>query len=206
MKSLDLFLPKVHQFAPGVGDPVAYEWIREAAITFCERTRSWRSSDAYNVTGVYPGDVRAPAGSVIHEIEMVTFDDQELLAKTPDELDLLTPGWRTGAARGYPMYFTQLDPNTIAVSPLAGGRVGAWLVLKPSADAIAVPDFIADQYRQAIADGALMRVLALPKTDWANPQLAMAFAAAFESRLVALSNKGAAGQQRAHPRSKSVFY
>jgi hypothetical protein len=206
MKSLDLFLPKIHQFAPGVGDPVAYEWIREAAITFCERTRSWRSFDTYNVNGIYPGDVRAPAGAVIHEIEQVTYNDQQLEAKSPEELDLLTPGWRSGAARGCPAYFTQLDPNTVAVSPLAAGRVVAWLILKPAADAMALPDFIADQYRQAIADGALMRILALPGKEWTNLQLASGAGAAFSQRLTVLSNKGSSGQQRAHPRSKSTFF
>lgn len=206
MKHLDLFLPKVHQFAPGVSDPVAYEWIREAAITFCERTRSWRTYDEYNVTGVYPGDVRTPAGSVIHEIELVMYNGQELTAKTPDELDRLTPGWRSGAARGNPVYFTQLDPNTIAIAPLAAGRVTAWLVLKPSADTKELPDFLADQHRQTIADGALMRVLALPEKDWANPQMAAVCAAAFAQRLTVLSNKGASGQQRAHPRSKPSFF
>lgn len=206
MKSLDLFLPKVHQFAPGVGDPVAYEWIREAAITFCERTRSWRSFDQYAVSGIYPGDVRAPAGSVIHEIEMVTYNGQQLTGKTPDELDVLTPGWRTGANRGCPSYFTQLDPNTIALAPLAAGQVTAWLILKPTADAMEVPDFIADQHRQVIADGALMRILALPGKDWSNPQMAAASAAAFGARLVVLANNGTSGQQRAHPRSKSSFF
>lgn len=206
MKSLDLFLPKIHQFAPGVADPIAYEWLREAAIEFCERTRMWRNFDSYQVAGIFPGDVRAPGGAVIHEIEQVAFNGIELTSKTPAELDLQYPEWRVGRVRGNPQYFTQLEADTIALAPLAAGSVTAWLVLKPSQGATTLPDFIADQHRQVIADGALGRILAMPGKDWTNLQLAAASSAAFQAKLVKLSNRGSAGQQRAHARSKPSVY
>lgn len=206
MKPLDLFLPKIHQFAAGVSDPVAYEWIREAAIEFCERTRMWTSFDQYPVSGTFAGEVRAPAGATIHEIEQVLFNGVELVGKTPGELDMLYPNWRTGGARGNPMFFAQMEPDSISLAPLGAGLVTAWLVLKPTQSTMSLPDFIADQHRQIIADGALARILALPGKDWTNPQLAVACANAFEGKLVKMSNRGAAGQQRAHARTKPSYF
>lgn len=202
MKSLDLFLPKVHQFAPGVADPTAYEWLREAAIEFCARTRSWRSFDEYTVVGREAEEVRAPDGAVIHEIELVRFNGVDLKPAAPSDLDLETPGWRTGTAVGRPRFYTQMEPNTLALAPLGAGSVTAWLVLKPAPDALEVPDFLADQHRQVIADGALSRILLLPNQPYSNPALANAMMGSFQRALAQQATKGVSGQQRAHPRSK----
>lgn len=206
MKPIDLFLPKVHQFAPGVSDPVAYEWIVQAAIEFCERTRAWTDYDQYPLSGIDPSGVVAPVGAVIHEIAAVTFNDVQLEPTSPAQLDMAVPHWRSGRARGLPIYFTQMTPNTIAVAPLQAGLITAWLTLKPAPDATMLPDFLADQHRQVIADGALSRILALPGQPFSNPEMAQTMLAAFQYKLTTLATKGSTGQQRARLRTKSRMF
>lgn len=206
MISLDVFLPKIHQSAPGIADPTAYEWIREAAIEFCERTRTWRDYDDYPVYRRDAAPIKTPAGSVIHEIEEVRFNGEWLEPASASDLDKWHSGWRMGRATGRPGYFTQLEPDTIAIAPIAAGRVHAWLILKPSPDAMELPDFIGSQHRQVIADGALARILALPNQPYSNLQLAAVHDTSFQSALSRLSNRGSAGQQRAHVRTKPGMF
>lgn len=206
MKSIDEFLPKIHQFAPGIADPVAYEWIVQAAIEFCEKTRAWVDFDEYTLSGIDPSGIIAPADSVIHEIATLNFNGEELQPRSPADMDNLVPGWRQGRARGNPMYFTQMTPNTVAVAPLQAGRITAWLTLKPSPDARMLPDFLSDQYRQVIADGALARILVLPNQPFTNPTLAQAMLTNFQYKLMTLATKGASGQQRARLRSKPRLF
>lgn len=206
MTDLDVFLPKIQPFAPGVADPTAFEWIRQAAIEFCERTRTWRDYDDYLVYRRDASPIKTPVGSVIHEIEEVRFNGEWLEPASPSDLDKWHSGWRMGRATGRPGYFTQMEPNTVAIAPIAAGKVCAWLILKPAPDAMELPDFIAMQHRQVIADGALARILALPNQPYSNPQLAAVHDASFQSALARLSNLGSAGQQRAHVRSKPGMF
>lgn len=206
MTDLDAFLNKIHPFAPGVADLTAYEWIREAAIEFCERTRTWRDYDDYQVYRRDAALIKTPVGSVIHEIEEVRFNGEWLEPASASDLDKWHHGWRTGRATGRPGYFTQMEPNTIAIAPIAAGTVHAWLILKPAPDAMELPDYIAMQYRQVIADGALARILALPNMPYSNPQLAAVHDTSFQAALSRLSNLGSAGQQRAHVRSKASMF
>lgn len=206
MKDLDEFLKNIRPFAPGVADPTAYEWIRQAAITFCERTRLWRYEDTITITGDNPETVVTPDGAVIHEIERLDFNGAELDEVTPARLDELMAEWRAGTLTGTPGYYTQIAPNTVSLAPIEAGDLGVYMWLKPSQDATELPDFMPDQYRQVIADGALGRILLIPNQSFTNPEMAMAFAASFQSNIDSLSCKGFTGQQRAKQRTRASFY
>lgn len=206
MKDIDDILPNIRPFAPGVADPTAYEWIRQAAIEFCERTLLWRYEDSFAITAENPQAVIAPAGAVIHLIERLDFDDVQLVQKTPAQLDDLVPQWRAGTLTGVPSYFTQTEPNTVAMSPLEAGTLKVWTWLKPAPDATELPDFMVDQYRQVIADGALARILLIPNQSFTDVKMASAYGMAFQSKLDILSNKGSTGQQRARVRTRASFF
>lgn len=206
MKDLDEFLPNIRPYAPGVPDLVAYEWIRQAATEFCERTRLWRYEDSFAITGTNPEIIVAPTGAVIHEIERIDFDGEKVAKATPAQLDEWLPDWRAGTLDGTPQWFTQVEPNTISLAPVQAGTLKVWLWLKPAPDAEELPDFISDQYRQIIADGALSRILLIPGQSFTNEALSSVFSGAFQSKLSALFTKGITGQQRARPRSKANFF
>lgn len=207
MKSLDEFLKSINQYAPGCATPTAHFGIRQAAIEFCERTRLWRYEDEFIVTAAEAEGITTPTGSVLQDIECVTFNGgAPLMPKTVQWLDTNEPGWRKGIITGTPQYVTQIEPNTIRLVPGEAGTVNIGVWLKPAQDCDELPDFLADQYRETIAHGALGRILLMPNQSFTNGTLAAAFLANFEAKLSALSGKGTTGQQRARVRTKASFY
>ena len=207
MTELDVFLPNIRLYAPGVADPTAYFAIRQAAIEFCERTRVWRFEDEFNVTEDDAEGLFAPGGSVILDIDGVWFDGKKLKPKTPKQLDDTMPAWRSGAEKptGDPSYVTQTAPNTITLVPFRAGSVKLSLFLKPAQDAEELPDFLADQYRETIAWGALARILLIPNQSFTNPEMGAAFGQVFQQKMDGKSTIGITGQQRAPVRTRASF-
>lgn len=208
MSSLDTFLSHVRPWAPGVPDPTAFKNIRLAAIEFCERTRLWKYEDEFDVLAATPtSDITTPAGSILHDIEVVLFNGKELLPKATRDLDRLEPGWRTGdLGSGLPKYFTQIDQSTLRVVPVMDGTVYLCARLKPAQDATEIPDFIANEYREVIAWGALSRLLTIPGQSYTSPELGQFYAQKFSEKLDRLSTKGTTGQQNAPKRSRARFF
>lgn len=211
MKSLDEFLPDLRLYAPGLADPTAYLFLRKAAIDFCERSRVWRFEDEFPIIGDHGDPIFSPAGSVIHEIEGVWFNAKKLRPVTPEKMDQLVPYWRAGSAvitipNGTPQYVTQTAPNNIVMVPYGAGTVKVSLYLKPSNDAMEVPDFLVDQYRETIAHGALARILLIPNQSFTSPDMAAAFGNSFRGKVDGGSTLGAKGQQRAPIRSKGHYF
>lgn len=205
MKPLDDFLTSINPYAPGCAIPTAYFGIRQAAIEFCERTRMWRHEDSFTVTASEAEAISVPYGAALIDIEHASFDGRPLEPKTTKWLDEHHPGWRTGDASGHPTYLTQLEQNTLRIVPGQAGTVNISVWIKPSQDCEDLPDFLADQYRETIAYGALGRILMTPNQPYTNGSLAAAFLAQFEQKLVGLSSKGITGQQRARVRTQASF-
>lgn len=206
MKSLDAFAPSIKVYAPGCADPTMYFGIRQAAIEFCERTRLWRYDDDFTVTTAQAEGVVAPIGADIFEIESAAFNGVPLEPQTIAWLDENMRGWRTGELAGLPKYFTQTEPNTIRLAPFNPGTLSLHVWLKPSQDADELPDWMADQYRETIAHGALARILLIPSQSFTNLELGSAFATSFQRKLYELCTKGVTGQQRARLRTRATYF
>ena len=207
MIELDAFLPNIRLYAPGVADPTAYFAIRQAAIEFCERSRTWRYEDEFGVSVSDSEAIYAPPKSVILDIDSVWFNGEKLTAKTPNQLDKLLPTWRSGAAKATskPLYVTQTELNTIQIVPFQAGKVKLSLFLKPAQNADELPDFLADQHRETIAWGALGRLLLIPNQSFTNPEMGAAFGQMFQQKLDGKSTLGFTGQQRAPVRTRASF-
>jgi len=204
MKPLDAFLTSINPYAPGVAIPTAYFAIRQAAIEFCERTRLWRYEDDFTI-GPDAEAICTPYGSVLLDIERVNFNGDPLVPQTAAWLDERIKGWRTGEVSGVPQYFSQIELNTLRIAPSANGTVNISVWLKPSQDCQDLPDFLADQYREVIAHGALGRILMMPSQPFTNGDLGAGFLSSFERKLTELSGKGITGQQRARVRTRANF-
>lgn len=205
MKDLAEFLPHIDQYAPGCPAPTAYFGIRQAAIDFCERTRLWRYEDDFDIPGDQVEGITTPYGSVLHEMELVQFDGEDLMPTTTAWLDANCRGWRANELTGLPSYIVQTEPNTLRVVPWTAGHINLFLWLKPAQDATELPDFIVDQHREIIAHGALARILAMPGQPFSNPGMAGSFATTFSAKIDALMRANSRGQQRGRTRTKAYF-
>lgn len=207
MVDLSVFLPHIKQYAPGVATPTAYFGIRQAAIDFCQRTKTWRYEDDFDISADDAEQITTPSNSVLVDLERVLFEGNDLLPKTTAWLDDNVRGWRINADGGsVAQYVTQTEQNTIRLVPAAAGHVNIYAWLKPSQDADQVPDYLGDQYRETIAHGALARILMMPNMPFSNPQLGAMFLGLFNAALDTFQNKGSMGQQRARTRTKGSFF
>lgn len=207
MKPFDAFMTLITPHAKGVPIPTANSGILLAAIEFCERTRLWKYNDSFTVNPTDYEVLCAPDGAVVHEIESSRFNGRLIDRKLPAQLDAEHPGWRTDMTVAQASRcITQLETNTVILYPRAPGVLDLSLWLKPAHDARELPDFMVDQYRNVIAEGALSYILMTPGQPFSSPDLAQFYRMKFDSLLGTLSYKSTVGQQRARPRVKATFY
>lgn len=212
------FLPKVMLSAPGVAEPVAADAIIEAAREFCERTRLWReefdcAADT-NPIDIVPYDATPNANEItlledseVFEFDETWCDDVLLTQKDTAWLDDNVTLWRTTTDTGTPAYITQLKTNTMMLVPgFETATVKAFLFLRPILGAVTLPDFLYSQYRDAIAAGALAKLLVIPGQPFTNPDLAAYYQGKFGSKLDDLSSRKTRGQQRARIRLQPSYF
>lgn len=208
MKDIDMILPSVMPQVPGCAEPTAIAAIRQAAIEFCEATRAWRARDQFEVTKSSCSIVCAPASAVIFEFESVFFNGRRLEQVSVLELDRDHPNWADDSREpsGTARYFTQTEHDTIRVVPAATGKVDISLYVRPSEDALQLPDFLVDRYRNVLANGALSRLLLVPGQPFFSPDMAGYYATRFQQSLDRNFNVNIRGQQRARTRTKPHYF
>lgn len=206
MIDFEPFLPMVLSVAPGCPRPTAVSALRQAAIRFCETTRSWRCDDTFQTTGE-PNDYVCVADQAeLFEIEAVTFNGAPLEAAATTYLDRIIPRWRDEQpGTGNPAYFTQLSPDTIAIVPRAAGSVKVHAFLRPAEDADELPEYLGAKHRRTIASGALADLLLLPGQPFFSPDLASVHSLRFQAVLDGKSDFNLRGQQRAPTRTRFRF-
>jgi hypothetical protein len=205
MTDLDDFLPYIMPKAPGCPTPTAHIALRQAAMEFCARTKLWRDSATFLMSGLDDIHFNPPDGAVLIDFESVLFNDVPLEAKTAAWMDQCMRGWRRGTIEGYPRFFAQTNMGTLRVAPIDTGVLTVNYWLKPTIEADQLPDFLLDQYAETIAWGALGRILSTPEQPFTDFNTGAAYAAAFEQKIASQSFKVAGGQQRARVRSKAQF-
>lgn len=215
--SLSKFLPLVLPHVPGVPQVMATFNLRLSAIEFCKRTRCWR----HVVSVVFDSTteaVAAPEYAAIHEFETALWNGETYLR--PIQFSDIDEPSATLAQGATPQYVTQAEPNTVRVIPAADGTLSLTLFLMPvngssfAADSDgnmvdrfdAVPDFLYLQHAEAIASGAISRLMAMPGKDWTDPTLASVHAARFHDAATTHFSVSLRGQHRARVRTKLQTY
>lgn len=167
----DYVLPLVYAAAPGLPETAAEHYVREAAIAFCERS-SWlervsilpAAPCTMDRLPILPHDcervVRVIAVGNANDIENPTYDGWEYEVEALD-----TPDAAVFVSRG--------DECT---------PVGIRYVAAPARDACLIDARLTEEWRSALAWGALGEVLLLP--DFAKPELAAFYAAKFEGEIL----------------------
>ncbi|AXF51442.1 virion structural protein [Erwinia phage Pavtok] len=203
IRDIEELLPKVMQYAPGCPEPTATEHVRAAAVQLCKRTRCWRDHDQFEVNGRYNDIPAILPHAALFEIESVTFDGDPLLP-APFSTDML-PMDGDEDETGRPASFTMMWPNAIMLHPGGTGTLHVSMFLVPSDNAEQLPQWMFDQFSDALVWGALGTLLLLPNQPFMNPQLAALFAGKFEGALDRNFAFNKRGQQRARVRTKSSY-
>lgn len=210
MAALDDFLPYVLPHVPGCPQVAARIEVRKACRQFCRETRVWKEwldpVDVVANEGEYA--LAAPADARVVWVEEVKLGDTRLEPMTRDDaLAALGPSWDT-TRRGEPSGYYQPDQDTVDLIPCpetsVAGALRVYVSLEVAEDAAAVPDLLAARYREAIAYGALARLLAVPGKPWSNPQAVAYYDGRFSAEMGGVAGRVAAGFTRRPLRTRAV--
>lgn len=167
MVALDEFVPYVLPSVPEAPEEMVAHYVRMAAIDFCRKTHVVKATVTFDLQkGVSDYCFDCIEGLKPFTLNSVCVGSSKIpaLRETP------CPGPR--CAYGY-SYNGEYD---VLVFPAPKCDVPKGLsieaVMQPDQDACELPRILYEQYAEALADGALHRMLSLPTSDWFNASVA----------------------------------
>lgn len=167
--TLNEALSRVMPHVPGCSYPMAERAIHDAAADFCETTRVLTETvllDLVPGQGTY-SVAPADQASRVFDVAMCVLDEREqVFAMAPD-----TARVANGHVVGY-----GLSGNGLQVfdTPKKTGLLRVRTVLTHVTGVEDLPAGL-QQWREAVAYGALYRLLSAPGQDWTNPAAAQSF-------------------------------
>jgi len=173
--ALTSFLKYVYASIPGVPRELAIDVIRESVRQFCKESNIWRESLATaNIVATqdtYPLTLPV-TDTKIASLLYVRYDNTILDIKTEDELDYEDPDWRKGL-NGTPDSCVLLDPTTIQFNRIPETSVTSGLIIKaslmPNNDCTVAPAELYDDWHAGVVNGALSKLMLMPKQTWSDP-------------------------------------
>jgi hypothetical protein len=161
--------------------------IRFAAIEFCDYTFTWRLDlDAVDLVADQADyEFVLPDDSRIVTVLYVGQDGLKVLPTTMITMDSQLDGWRRStsvASRAAYYYLPDRTKVRLTLTPEASstGALSLMVALKPTQEARVLPDILFDDNLEAMRHGALGRLMAMPRFEWSNPQLAAYHKGEFE--------------------------
>lgn len=194
--------------------PVVDDAIRRTVRDFCQNARVWQEiQNGYNTAigiqqyqflpGTNVGEVYLPmAGQIGTQL------NQELLFRSNEWCDEAYPGWRGNKHSGRPCVLTVVQPDGtfyLVPTPTQVEPFVLTVALQPRSRASACPTFLLTDHHDAIVAGAKARLMAMNGKEWANPQLATAYAAIYVQARDAANSRAARGFTRGPLRVKGHY-
>jgi len=208
--SLSLFSPMVLPYAPTAPEPLVIQHLRLAAREFCKDTRCWREVITTEVTA-NPVQPEATCAANILAVQSAALNGRDLTPVPFDEVELDTYLTATGRAS----MFTQDGNDDFILLPFEAGTLVMSVYLAPpsgprviarepaSEPQNQVPAFLFNEHAEAIAHGALSRLLSVPGQEYTNGGLAAFFLAKFDAAKAEVSTQSIKGKQRAPIRTRA---
>jgi hypothetical protein len=188
------FLPGILVDVPGCPDIAVEREVRNAAIQLCRKSLCWRQQldpvqvfanisgysldspqNEARVIKIYDAVLTTPSAD-----PLASPDVRQLFPKTPQALDMASPGWRyplSATTNPYPLptnWYTQDDPSQILLAgvPAMDGSLTILASLVPLMTSTGIDSWVAEQHYEAIVHGAKARLMAIPQKPWTDFNLA----------------------------------
>jgi len=192
MKTWAQFLPYVLEDVKDVPKQFAENAIRDAVIEFCERSFLWiiRSDPSDLLVGESLYGFNTPAGTKMIRINRVeatatpTAGYCEVVPIAYEEFLRKYPNYST-ITSSYPTHYIAQEPGIIMVFPTPTadviGGIKAEISIAPTRLATACPDFIFEQYAEAIGFGAKSKLMLSTNKPWSNAEAGMLYEQKFRA-------------------------
>jgi len=177
----DDFVSLVAVDVPGCPPLSIREALKHSVDSFCERTGYWATTlDPISlVSGLRDYDLVPPLDSRIITILSASYNGLKLSPYTDTDLDFGVSGW-TVAPQGMPLSYQLVqddDAQMLRLYPTPANDEDDVLTvrgsLKPTSDAGTFPAWFFEDWRSALASGALSQLCAVPGKTWSNSELAV---------------------------------
>jgi len=202
MKTWADFLDEIMPELPGIAEDLAEAQVLRSAIEFMDRAHVYQADHPAiaAVTG-QGGYAWAPddADTEVCHVFNVWYEGEKLTAKNGDYLSDKYDYWPDET--GTPEHYLQERTDTLILVPSPdedlADAITVKVALKPAMTATGIPDDLFKDHREAIAAGALFRLMRMPKKPWTNFDLAAAYRQAFNNAIEEARHKQQAGNVRA---------
>lgn len=176
--SYESFLREVMPDVSGCPIQIAENAIRNSAIEFCNETRVWRERivdvPVLADTSTYTLDTTGSDGaSNVVTVHRAKFSDSSRpLSTIPTQH--LDDQWQPTGNTQRPWYFNCQSPPVITLYPTPSEALTleVWAILKPTLDGTEGPQFLFDDWLEAIAAGAKSKLMYMSGRVWSNPKMA----------------------------------
>lgn len=180
MATLDALLTRVVDEIPAAPRALVLRALSDSLREFCVRTHAWQEDldDIPLVVGQTEYDIAADTGTRIVALLGVWQGDERVPPLMTEYRNITTP-----ARAGLPDGYFQSSPDTLELvhAPAATGKlkVRAALTLAMGATTPTVPENLVQDYGEAIAAGAKMRMVRQTSQPWLNPNLVPMYASSY---------------------------
>lgn len=173
---------------PGCPEAVALNAVRNACVEFCKSTDIWPAilpiASLANIPS-YP--LTPPVGADISNVLVVSYNDRVIDPESETDLDQHLPGWRTATNESANKFTIDRAATPIALRlspiPTITGTITVNVSLKPTPNSTGVGDIIYRDWHEAIAMGALGRLMRMKQKPWSNDIEAMSKDEMFRSEM-----------------------
>jgi hypothetical protein len=186
MIAVSQFFPLVGRECPGVPSFSMSSAVIEACRDFCARSLVWQADHdpLTAVEGIADYDLEPPESAIVTEILGMYHNNLPLSPRTIEQLNNENYNWRTLSGK-QARHWVQKDTTSITLTPFPSVTAvdsikNIRVALKPTADATEVGDILYNEYREAIAHGALAILMAMTKKPWTNKARAKEHAIDFD--------------------------
>lgn len=184
MISIDDFVDSILTIIPTALEPTVEGVVREAAIRFCRETSLYKEVVALVADGSTAElTIIPPDFTRVRKLKNVWFTDnvnqrQRLASATPMNGAGFDDPRRGSVTQWY------RDENVLHVNGLVSGTYTLDMRVIPTRNFIELPDYIGDDYFNAICAGALNLLFEMPEKPWTNAVAAATYGMTFSRGLM----------------------
>lgn len=172
-KTWDEFLPYMRAFIDSCADAVMEEAVKRSAIRFCESTKVYRL--AANVVSEVANQAEydltfTDTNVLLIGLWHVTRNGEDIRETSEYKLDTSVWNWRQESGTSTFYFLSDTNKLRLYVIPDADASdiIQCECIVKPTLDAIDVPDYIYAQWAEPIAEGALAYLKKMPLKPWSD--------------------------------------
>ena len=184
MKPVSDLFPRLLPYVPGCSEPLAHQALVDAAIAFCEEAMVLREALEPVVTqpGVADYDLEVPPQHMLGRVVSVSIDGIAL-QPLPSEPTFVSPTV-LGKPSAY-LVVRQDDELVLRVFPTPNEAytLDVFAVLLPSRDAVNFSNVLVTTWADAVVNGALSKLLAMPGQPFSDAGAAALATAYYTSRV-----------------------